>query len=229
MKIPKRTEKQIKEAKSKCATILRKYQNLDFVLDDESYFTLSHSTINGNNNFYTSNVNLTSPNIKFNSKAKYEEKLLVWLAASPREVSDIFIAPSNLAIDSKIYQNECLIKRLIPFIKKNYSDKKYVFWPDLASSHYSETTMDCLIENDINYIEKYENPANCPEIRPIEDFWSILKGEVYKGGWKAENLKKLENRIRYCLKKIKITSIHHFFKGTHRRLDRVRRYGVIEY
>jgi len=30
----------------------------------------------------------------------------------------------------------------------------------------------------IEIVEKYENPANVPEVRAIEDFWSILKGKV---------------------------------------------------
>jgi len=32
----------------------------------------------------------------------------------------------------------------------------------------------------INFIEKIENPANLPEGRAIEDFWSILKAKVYE-------------------------------------------------
>jgi len=26
----------------------------------------------------------------------------------------------------------------------------------------------------------FENPANVPEVRAIEDFWSFLKGKVYE-------------------------------------------------
>ena len=29
-------------------------------------------------------------------------------------------------------------------------------------------------------LSKINNPTKLPEARPIEDFWSILKGEVYK-------------------------------------------------
>jgi len=36
------------------------------------------------------------------------------------------------------------------------------------------------VKEKINFIEKIENPANLPEARAIEDFWSILKGKFMK-------------------------------------------------
>ena len=37
---------------AKCATLYRKYRDREWILDDESYFTKTHSTINGNDNLY---------------------------------------------------------------------------------------------------------------------------------------------------------------------------------
>jgi hypothetical protein len=208
--------------------LYRKYKNMAFVLDDESYCTLSHSNINGNDNFYTSAINLTPPEVKFKTKAKYEPKLLVWIAASPKGLSKPFVAPSGLAINAEIYQEECIRKRLIPFVRKYHSDGKYVFWPDLASSHYANTTIDLLIDENVPYVEKYENPANTPEVRPIEDLWGVLKGMIYENGWTAKNLDELEKRIRLCVRKIDITSVQRIFEKTLTRLDNIRRFGVRE-
>ena len=41
---------------------------------------------------------------------------------------------------------------------------------------------------------KVDNPANLPEVRPIEDFWSILKAKVYEKNWDAKTLHQLESR-----------------------------------
>ena len=71
IKIPARSEQQITEAKTKSATMVRKYKDFDFIIDDESYFTLSHSSINGNSNYYSSDVNLTPASVKYSLKAKY--------------------------------------------------------------------------------------------------------------------------------------------------------------
>ena len=64
-----------------------------------------------------------------------------------------------------------------------------------------------LNNENVHYVEKADNPANLPECRLIENFWSILKGLAYKNNWHAENLKKLRSRIKYCLNKIDIELI----------------------
>ena len=45
-----------------------------------------------------------------------------------------------LAINQDIYLEECLVKRLKPFIDKYHSDGKYLFWPDAffwPRAHYA--------------------------------------------------------------------------------------------
>ena len=46
----------------------------------------------------------------------------------------------------------------------------------------------------IHHVDKVDNPANLPEVRPIEDFWSILKAKVFENNWEAKTLHKLESR-----------------------------------
>ena len=60
-----RTEAQKAIIRAKCGRLYRKFHNLDWVMDDESYFTLKHSTINGNNNFYSSKVSKTPASVKY--------------------------------------------------------------------------------------------------------------------------------------------------------------------
>ncbi len=74
---------------------------------------------------------------------------------------------------------DCIKKRLVTSFKENHSDDEYVFWPDLASSHYAKTVTAYFDDNDINYVKRVDNPPNVPEVRLIMNFWSILKGIVY--------------------------------------------------
>ena len=97
-----------------------------------------------------------------------------------------FIQNSKIAINQDVYLEKCIKRRLIPYIRANYPEN-YVFWPDLASSHYPKKVVNHLCHESINFVEKEDNPANVPEARSIEDFWSILTGNVYAKGWKAEN------------------------------------------
>ena len=36
---------------------------------------------------------------------------------------------------------------------------------------------------------------NTPEIRCIEDYWGLIKAEVYKDGWEAKNLDDIPDKI----------------------------------
>ena len=54
----------------------------------------------------------------------------------------------------------------------------------------------------IHHVDKVDNPANLPEVRPIEDFRSILKAKVYEDSWEAKSLHQLEVRIKKCLKEM---------------------------
>ena len=99
-------------------------------------------------------------------------------------------------------KKKMLAKYLLRFIKKYHSNANFVFWPDLTSSHYSKNVINFLTSKDILTVKKEENPPNCPQLRPIENFWAIWKQKVYEGGWEAKNLNQLENRMKKKLKEI---------------------------
>lgn len=225
-KIPARTERQKTDAKTKCGRLMRKFRGCDWVLDDESYFTLSHSNIHGNDGYYTSDPETTPSSVKYVTKKKFENKVLVWIAMGPRGMSQPFIEKSKQAINKDVYLKECVKKRLIPYIRRNYTN--YVFWPDQASSHYAIMVINHLRKEGINFVEKNDNPANLPEARPVEDFWAALKGKVYAKGWHAENVQQLINRINYCVKTIDPAFVQHLGEATKKRIDAIRRNGVPE-
>jgi hypothetical protein len=74
-KKPQMTPAQKAAARPKCRKMLEKYNDLDFLLDDESYFTLSNLSLPGNDRFYSSNVSKTSESVKNKYKAKFEPNL----------------------------------------------------------------------------------------------------------------------------------------------------------
>jgi hypothetical protein len=78
----------------------------------------------------------------------------------------------------------------------------------LASSNYTITVQDFSNANNVKFVAKVDNPASLSEAWLIEDFWSILKGFVYKDGWKvltlkSENTDALAKIIKYCLSRSK--------------------------
>jgi len=225
-KKPKMSEQQKKKARPKCRKLITMFAKTDFVIDDESYFTLGNTTLAGNDRFYSDNLEKTPDDVKYKYQEKFEKKILVWIAISPAGVSTPIFFESKMAINQDVYLDKCIKARLIPFIRRNYPNGGYVFWPDLASSHYAKKVQDYLQAEKIQVVPKEVNPANLPKARPIEDFWGILKQKVYENGWCAKTIDELESRIKYCLRKMDKKLVQDLALATHKRLDTFRRYGV---
>ena len=103
------------------------------------------------------------------------------------------------AINADVYQNECL-PFVNDFINTYHNDNNYVFWPDLASSHYAKTTQEWLHDRGINFVPKSVNPPNVPKARPIENFWGILVSMIYAEGCEAKSTRNLKLRIKKMLR-----------------------------
>jgi hypothetical protein len=146
------------------------FKDKSVVMDDEKYFSLSNINIPGNDIFYTSDKSTAPNEIKYAMKKKFEDKVLVWVAISEQGLSKHYVHRSKIAISSDIYIKECLKKRLLPFIKEHHKDNDFVFWPDLASAHYSNQTITWLDSRNIDFVKKVHNPPNVPQARPIETF-----------------------------------------------------------
>lgn len=202
------------------------HRDKDFIIDDESYFTLSGANQPENDHFYSDNLDVTPESVKYNEVAKYPQKVLVWLAISPRGcTAPFFKKGTGLAINQVSYL-EILKTHLIPFIRRKYRGGGYVFWPDLASSHYASSVQNYLKEAKVPVVPKNMNPANLPQVRPIEDFWANLKAEVYRDDWRARNLEELEIRIKDCLRKLGLKVARTHALAVKKRLNQVKYKGV---
>ncbi|CAF4652187.1 unnamed protein product, partial [Rotaria sp. Silwood2] len=157
---PKYTQKQLEQIPAKCRKLRREFtdQETFIIVDDEKYFTFSGEETPGNAGFYSSNKENTPDDVKFKSKQKFEPKILVWLALSSKGISTPFIGTTKgPAVDTDVYIGKCLPK-LLKFIEKHHLDDKYIFWPDLASSHYANTTSAWLNEQKVPFVPKVANP-----------------------------------------------------------------------
>jgi hypothetical protein len=142
-------------------------------------------------------------------------------------VSKPYLRNSGLAINENVYLNECIRKRLIPYIKEKHSDDNYIFWPDKASSHYASKVINEFNDQNIKYVLRSRNPTNVPQVRPIEDFFGSLCQIVYAKGWKAKNINQLKNRIKFCLKNIDLNVVTRTLKGVVKRLRIAGQQGVL--
>lgn len=221
-----RSDVQIARIISNCRFLEMNFRFFDFVLDDESYFTLTNSNLMANRFYKSSNKEETPNSVKFKKRKKFETKILVWAAISNKGISRLYYRESGYAINADVYKDECIVKRLIPFIEKNHSEHPYVFWPDMAACHYAPVVREALEAKNVIYVPKIKNVPATPEVRCIENFWAILKDKVYANNWQAENTQKLKQRISFCVKEIDIALVRMLCDSTISRLRKIRDNGV---
>lgn len=224
---PKYSEKQLSTISSKCRKLRRKFITAKkfVIIDDEKYFTFTGDNMPGNAGFYSENKEGAPVHVKYKCKQKYPQKILVWLALSSKGVSNPFIGTTKgFAISSDNYVKKCLPK-LVSFINKYHGDGNYIFWPDLASSHYAKKTIEWLDQHSIKFVPKVANPPNVPKARPIEDFWSILADKVYEGGWEAETEKQLINRIKKKLNEVDLNLVQTMMQSITTKLRKIEDHG----
>ena len=201
--------------------------NPSIVMDDEAYFEMYSFQMPGNDHYYASAKGDGTYEQVFAPKAKFTNKILVWIAISNQGISRPFCREwVHGAVTGEIYANDCLKKRLKPFIDMYHSNGHYLFWPDLASCHYSAVSRKAMDDLDIHYVDKEMNPPNCPQLRPIENFWGLLKQEVYCNGWKANDLQQLKRRIKYCLGKIDSNVVCGMMNDVKSKLRKARELGA---
>ncbi|RNA21809.1 tripeptidyl-peptidase 2 [Brachionus plicatilis] len=150
MKIPDRIETQKKVARVKCRNLYLKNPS---ILDDESHFTLSHGKINENVIFYSSNIAATPVSIKYTPVKKLSRNYLFgwsFLRGVSRRQS---YEKVDLTVNQTVFL-DFIVRVVILFIKKHHSDGNYKFWPSLASSHYANTVVNYLIDQNIKFVQK---------------------------------------------------------------------------
>ena len=92
-------------------------------MDVEKYFTLSGHKIPGNAGYYSSDKSKCSDKVCFAGKENQGSDLDRHFG-----ISKPLIRPSKSeAIDSDIYINEYLAKRLLPFIHEHHPEFNYIF------------------------------------------------------------------------------------------------------
>jgi hypothetical protein len=230
-KTPKYTRKKLAKVKRLCRDLSTQInrQKVKVVLDDEKYFLFSGDSMPGNDGYYSRDKNSCPDEVRFKGVDKYPDKILVWIAISEDGVSEPLVRPNKAeAINADTYIKECLKKRLLPFIETHHSDGEYIFWPDLASSHYAKATLAWMDQN-VNYVAKSSNPPNVPQARPIENFWGCLSQKVYEGGWEASSEAQLVRRIKAKIKEFDQSFFQDLMRGTQTKLRNISDHGVFYY
>ena len=231
-KVPELTENQQQKQKTRLRKLARTEMSLkctkQIVMDDESYFTYGGVSMPENQGYYTAVPRDEVPeDVRFRHQAKFQKKIMVWVAISPNGISKPFFCPSGGALNAETYQKECITKRLVPFINEKHAGEEILFWPDLASCHYARETQRLLAQEGISFVAKEDNPPCCPQLRPIEDVWAILKASTYAGGWKAKNDQQLIAQIKKSIRSMDQEVVRKMMEGVPKRVRHAANAGAL--
>lgn len=188
IKQPNRSEKQSKVAKKRARLlynmVLTKNEGC-LMMDDETYVKCDFRQLPGQKFYVSQFRGNVLPKYKYVLQDKYAKKMMIWQTiCSCGKKSRSFV--TNATMTSDLYVKECLQKRLLPFIRSH--NCRVVFWPDLASCHYAKSTMAWYEKNGVEVLTKNMNPPNCPQLRPIEIFWAIVKRSLKKNGGASKDI-----------------------------------------
>lgn len=159
------------------------------IMDDETYVKSDFKQLPGKTFYVAAAKKMIEKKYRKIATKKFAKKYLVWQAiCSCGKKSKSFVTTGT--INKTIYIKECLEKRLLPFIREHIdrTNKVPLFWPDLASCHYAKDTIEWYTTNNVRYVPRDFNPANCPEIRPIERYWAIVKRHFKKSRKEAKSI-----------------------------------------
>ena len=95
--------------------------------------------------------------------------------------------------------------------KKNFTFSN--FYVKSTYKVFGQFFQDFLTQNDIYFVPRDHNPPNSPQIRPIENFFGILKQHVYAGNWSAKSREGLIRRIKKCVAEIDMTMVIKMFQN----------------
>lgn len=202
-KIPKRSVAQQQRAKyrsRKLYKILLKKKNRCILMDDETYIKMDLSTLAGPQFFNAIRGSTVPDEIRSIRMEKFGSKVLVWQAiCSCGKRSTPFFTTGT--IKGENYRKECLEKRLFPLYQKHVMSP--LFWPDLASAHYAADTLNLLKSNRIDFVKKEHNPPNCPNLRPIERYWAIMKRLLLSDGQELSTIEDFKKNGPQLVKKFR--------------------------
>jgi len=174
----KKAPKYIKDQESRAKTGLRRlYKNTRekiLIIDDETYLINDPSQTPGRKWVHAKDHRQLPYSKRVKEITKFPKKTMVWQAMDEfGNVSEPYVSEGTMT--GNIYLEECLKKRLIPFIKALHDVEDVLFWPDLAPPHYTPEAREYLESENVEYVPRNKNPPNVPQARGIEKFWGICK------------------------------------------------------
>jgi len=217
-KVPDRNAVKNEEAKKRANKLKKNFfQKFDCcIMDDETYVYYDFKQLPGQEYYVADSRGNVDEKFRTQKATKFPKKFLVWQAiCTCGQKSDFFVFSGT--INSQIYIEECLKNKLLPLLRRH--NVSTFFWPDLASCHYSKATMEWYEANKVVFVPKEANPPNCPELRPIEKYWALVKRKLKETKEVTKNEKDFRGKWKGASGKVSETTIKSMMEGVPEKID----------
>ena len=148
--------------------------------------------------------------------------VMFWAAIVDKDIIGPFRVPDGVKIDSSGYC-DLLQRCFIPWWKRKAAKtrKSLIFMHDNAPAHASKFTQEWLSKQGIKEQNLMVWPPCSPDLNPIENVWSVIKQEIYKGGKQFSSKDELWKAIEASTRIIKPEMIRRLTKSVDTRLSKV--------
>ena len=123
---------------------------------------------------------------------KFPASIMVWACISSEGKSEIYFVESTMNNQQYI---KVLDEYLRPFIEKSENPERNIHQDDNAPAHRHKNVVEWVRRNNISTIYQ---PAQSPDLNPIENLWNFLKKKVAK--YRAKDKKELIQIVKYVWK-----------------------------
>lgn len=226
---PKYTEDQKRRAKTNCRKLtenrLLSRSRKVLIMDDETYCPVDPKDVPGRKYYHCTNKTAVPDEIRFRGKDKFPKKYLIWQAIDEfGNVSDPYISTGT--INAKTYLEECIKKRLVPFIQKYHKMEDVIFWPDMSRVHYAKVVTNHLKSIGLEFIEYENNAPKVPQARPIEKYWALCKARYKARRSGAKSLSSFKRIWSNISRKVAETSGARLMEHVRGKIRSIGRNGV---
>lgn len=166
----------------------------------------------------------TISQVPVNEKSVFKRQkpasVMVWAAVtSDGKKSPLIFVPEGVKISGTVYL-DMLEKNMLPWLKKCYGNKSYIFQQDGAPAHTSNKVQQWCKENLSGFWDKLIWPPSSPDLNVMDySIWSMLEGRACNRNHRS--VAELKASLRREWKKITEEEIRVSCGGFRRRLEAV--------
>lgn len=149
------------------------------IFSDEKIFTVEQCFNSQNRRVYSPSVSAADPSKLYVPHSQKPESVMVFAAISGFGVSDLKFVDPGVKINQHFYTDSILRDCVLPWVRRTFPDKPYIFQQDGAPSHTSRRAQAFCSDNFYDFLRKEEWPAASPDLNPCDFFlWGHLQEQV---------------------------------------------------